>query len=79
MIYLVVRYALEGSRFGAMLVSAGLFAGAALVGVGLVVDIPGILMVAGLGAMLARSSWPSGSASFTWPEQGSSADDAGPA
>jgi patatin-related protein len=53
MLYLVVSHALVGSRFGAMVVSAGLFAGAALVGVGLVVAIPGVLMVVGLGAMLA--------------------------
>lgn len=51
MLYLVVRYALEGSRFGAMLATGGLFAGAAIVGVGLVVDIPGIVMVIGLGAI----------------------------
>jgi patatin-related protein len=53
LLYLVVRYALEGSRLGAMLASAGLFAGATLVGVGLVIRIPGILMVVGLGAILA--------------------------
>ena len=52
MIYLVVRHALEGHRAGAMLVTGALFAGAALVGVGLVVSIPGVLMLAGLGAIL---------------------------
>lgn len=53
MLYLVVRYALEGSRAGALIATAGLTAGATLVGVGLVVDIPGVLMVVGLGAMFA--------------------------
>jgi len=51
MIYLVVQYALEGSRFGAMLATGALFAGAALVGAGLVADLPGILMLVGLGAI----------------------------
>jgi hypothetical protein len=53
MLYLVVRYALEGSRAGALIATAGLTAGATLVGVGLVVDVPGVLMVIGLGAMFA--------------------------
>lgn len=53
MLYLVVRYALEGSRAGALIATAALSAGATLVGVGLVVDIPGVLMVIGLGAMFA--------------------------
>ena len=53
MIYLVVRHALVRHRAGAMLVTGALFAGAALVGVGLLVDIPGILLVIGIGAMLA--------------------------
>jgi patatin-related protein len=52
MVYLVVRHALERHRAGAMLVTGAFFAGAALVGVGLLVDIPGILMVLGLGALL---------------------------
>jgi hypothetical protein len=53
MVYFIVRYALEGSRAGATIVTAGLFAGAAFVAVGMLVDIPGLLMVFGLGAMLA--------------------------
>jgi patatin-related protein len=52
MVYLVVRHALEGHRAGAMMVTGALFAGAALVGVGLVVSIPSVLMLAGLGAIL---------------------------
>lgn len=53
LVYFVVRYALEGSRFGAMLATAALFVGATLVGVGLVIHLPGILMVVGLGAVVA--------------------------
>jgi hypothetical protein len=53
MVYFVIRYALEGSRAGATIATAGLFAGAAFVAVGLLVDIPGLLMVFGVGAMLA--------------------------
>jgi hypothetical protein len=52
MIYLFVRHALSRQRAGALLATGALFAGAALVGVGLFVDIPGVLMVIGLGLLL---------------------------
>ena len=52
MVYLFVWHALSRQRAGALIATAALAAGAALVGVGLVVDIPGILMVIGLGLLL---------------------------
>ena len=52
MIYLFVRHALSRQRAGSLNATAALAAGAALVGVGLFVDIPGILMVIGLGLLL---------------------------
>jgi hypothetical protein len=52
MMYLFVRHALARQRWGATLATGALFAGAAVIGVGLVVDIPGILMLLGAGALL---------------------------
>ena len=52
MIYLFVWHALSRQRAGALIATAALAAGAALVGVGLLVQIPGILMVIGLGLLL---------------------------
>jgi patatin-related protein len=52
MIYLFVLNALSRQRAGSLYATAALAAGAALVGVGLFVDIPGILMVIGLGLLL---------------------------
>jgi patatin-related protein len=52
MIFLFVRHALAGQRAGALLATGALFAGAALLGVGLLVDIPGVLMVIGLGLLM---------------------------
>ena len=56
----------RGQRAGAVLASGALFAGAALVAVGLFVEIPAVLMVIGLGllmgaiglALLRKKVWP---------------------
>ncbi len=52
MIYLFVRHALSRQRAGALIATAALGAGATLVGVGLFVQIPGVLMIIGLGLLL---------------------------
>ena len=50
--HLLVSYALAGTRAGGTAAAAMLAAGAALVGVGLLVRIPGILLVAGVALIL---------------------------
>jgi hypothetical protein len=52
MIYLFVWNALSRQRAGSLIATAALAAGAALLGIGLLVEIPGVLMVIGLGLLL---------------------------